>query len=47
MDRIFSGVQPATMAVLARAGLGRESARVVHAPDYPAALELAKTEVAD
>ncbi len=43
---IFSGVQPQAMEVLSRAGLGRTSARVVHAPDYPAALEMARAEVA-
>ena len=44
---IFSGVQPPAMAVLARTGLGRESVRVQHASDYPAALAKAKAAVSD
>src|SRR5690606_9556852 len=40
---IFSGVQPPAMAVLAAAGLGTDSRLVEHTPDYPSALERAKT----
>ena len=43
---IFSGVQPQAMEVLARTRLGRNSVRVEHAPDYLAALERARAEVA-
>ena len=43
---IFSGVQSQAMEVLSRTGLGRASPRVEHTPDYPAALERARAEVA-
>ena len=41
---ILSGVQPEALQVLAGAGLGSETERVLYAPDYPAALALAAPE---
>src|SRR5690606_18752509 len=39
---IFSGAQPQPLGLLAAVGLGRDSARVVHAATYEEALALAE-----